>query len=217
MLSGVAMADSVKFYGGDFDGQNGLSDERGNPVNDAWVFDDFNWAGGTLTKVFGNYLSNVATITGMEFEIRSGVSAGNGGTLVASGGGSFTWGVTGAGGFGLAQYTGVLDVSDFNLAAGTYFLAVHPIFDDSGRAFLATTGGANSVGTPIANGNAFFRSTFFNSYYDTMPNILGNEADFSQGVYGLTMVPLPPAALAGGATLAGLAGFRAVRRRATKA
>lgn len=217
-VCGIAHAGNVQFYGGDADGRSGLADENGGIVNDAWVFDDFNWGGGTVEALFGNYYTDTGAINGMEFEIRSSVSAGNGGTLVAFGSTSaFTWLDTGFDAFGLDLYRGDADVADFGLAAGTYHMAVRPVFTAQARAFLATTGGANSVGSPIGNGNSFFNSTFFAQNFADVSVVLtgapGEIYDFSQGVIGDRghVVPLPTTAGLGAAGLA-LVGLR--RRRA---
>src|SRR5689334_8096299 len=69
------------WYNGDFDGNSGLANERDAIVSDSRIYDDFiipvgqTW---TLTSVFSNNLSALNT-TNMDWEIRQGVSAGNGG------------------------------------------------------------------------------------------------------------------------------------------
>lgn len=99
LATSLASAGTVKYYGGDPDDVSGLLDIR-SAISDALVFDDFNWSGGGVDRLFGNYSSNANVfanaVVAMEFEIRSGVSAGSGGTLVASGSTTnFTWVDTG--------------------------------------------------------------------------------------------------------------------------
>lgn len=211
---GAAQAGSVQYYGGDIAGWFGVSAERGGAVNDAWIFDDFAWGGGTVEALFANYLTDTMTISSMEFEIRSGVSAGNGGTLVASGSTTtFTWADIGDAWPGFEIYRGDADVADFALAAGIYHLAVRPVFASYTRAYLGTTIGANSVGGPIANDNSFFNSTYFvANFQDTNAVLLEGTWDFSQGVIGERggqghIVPLPTTAGLGAAGLA-LVGLR---------
>ncbi len=208
-LVAFAGSASAQFYGGDFDGRNGLTDEFNTLVTDAWTFDDFNWSGGMVTSIFANYLSDQSKMNGFQYEIRQGVSQGNGGTLIASGdtNGSFTWTNTGPGGFGFPQFTLDADVPDFNLGSGTYFLGIRPKGNGQGRAFIETTSGANSVGSPIANGNTFLHSpTFFGLNYEPWANLLGGGTwDVSQG---LRAIPSAPTA----ATLA-LGGLFMARRR----
>ena len=207
----LAGAASAQFYGGDFDGRNGLSDEFNTIVSDAWTFDDFDWSGGNVTSLFGNYLSDQGSVAGYQYEIRQGITEGNGGSLIASGDtdGSFSWSNTGPGGFGFPQMTLDADIADFNLAPGTYFLGLRPKGNTPGvgRAFIETTSGQNSVGTPIANGNTFLHSpNFFGLNYTNWETQLGpGPWDVSQGVRG---IPAP-----GVAALMGLAGLTAGRRR----
>lgn len=207
--AGTANAGNITaFYGGDLDGRNGLADEFNTVVSDAYVFDDFRWNGGTVCQLFGNYLSDLTQVAGFQYEIRSGLGLGNGGTLVASGdtNGARTWAPTGRTAFGFREYNLNADVPDFNLPAGTYHLGIRPKGNGSGRAFMSTTSGANSVGGPIGNGNAFFQSTFFGVNYGRVEDQLGTGPwDFSQGV---RTIPAP-----GAAALLGLGALAAGRRR----
>lgn len=207
-LGGVAAADSVKYYGGDLD-DIFFPDQNGGGFTSAWIYEDFQWDGGAVTRMFANYLSNSDSIVGMEFEIRSGMSDGDGGTLVASGGGTSLWTNTGA-----DMYRGDLDMADFNLAAGTYMLGLRPIFEGGtdSVAYLGYTFGTNSVGSS-GSGSWFVHAPDYGPNYFDCVAIFG-ELNWSQGIYGVELVPLPPAAWAGMTTLAGLAGFRVVRRRA---
>src|SRR5207245_7615475 len=75
------------WYNGDFNGVNGLANERNTIVTQAAVYDDFNVTaplGWHVTAVFSDNLMST-TITGADWEIRTGLSAGNAGTLIASG------------------------------------------------------------------------------------------------------------------------------------
>ena len=78
---------SVLWYNGDFNGVNGLANEQNTNVTQAAVYDNFvvtDAGGWDITSVFSDNLANTV-ITGAAWEIRTGVSEGNGGTLVASG------------------------------------------------------------------------------------------------------------------------------------
>jgi hypothetical protein len=221
LATSLASARTVKYYGGDPDDVSGLLDIR-SAISDALVFDDFNWSGGGVDRLFGNYSSNANAfanaVVAMEFEIRSGVSAGSGGTLVASGSTTnFTWVDTGVDYLGSDGFRGTADVNNFNLAAGTYFLALRPVFSVPSSSvpfsYLLSTNGTNSVGTPIGNGNSFFQSTggsagLFNYQPADADDLLGTGTwDFSQG---LEMIPLPTGAAMG---LAGIAMVGLRRRR----
>ena len=79
----------ILWYNGDWNGVNGLANEENTAIGEgefASVYDDFNVPSGgwTLTSVFSDNLS-FTHITGATWEIRQGISEGNGGTLIASG------------------------------------------------------------------------------------------------------------------------------------
>jgi hypothetical protein len=159
----------------------------------ASVYDNFvvtNPAGWDIAAVFSDDLSSTV-ITGASWEIRSGVSSGNGGTLVASGS-TLTPTVTptGRSGFGFTEYqvkvTG-LNVHLPQLPAGQfYWLNVTVIGNGTGRAFDSDTSGLNAVGTPPGNDmNAFFNSTdFAANFLPTSDPTIDQPSDFSMGVLG---------------------------------
>src|SRR5204862_127440 len=77
------------WYNGDFNGANALANEENTSLGSgqfASVYDNFivpSGPGWTVTSVFSDNLSST-NITGAAWEIRQGVSEGNGGTLIAS-------------------------------------------------------------------------------------------------------------------------------------
>ncbi|MBA3727440.1 MAG: hypothetical protein H0W86_13665, partial [Armatimonadetes bacterium] len=83
----VTGASIAQFYGGDFDGRSGLVIWW-----DAYVYDDFDVddIGWTVTSIYANCLTHLPSFNSMNWEIRSGISEGNGGTLMASGSGPIT-------------------------------------------------------------------------------------------------------------------------------
>jgi hypothetical protein len=135
------------------------------------------------------------TVTAADWEIRSGVSEGNAGTLIASGTTNApTVMPTGRCGFGLCEY--MVEVTGLNvflpmLPSGQhYWLNVTPVGNGTGRSFNSTTSGTNCVGTPCGNDqNAFFNSTFFGAFF-TSTMTEGQPYDYSNGVIG-TVVPEP--------------------------
>src|SRR5205814_3097354 len=152
----------------------------------ASVYDDFNVPspGWSVTAVFSDNLSST-TVTGALWEIRQGISEGNGGTLIASGM-TMTPVVTptGRSGFGFTEYMVEVIGLNVSLAPGTYWLNVTPIGNLTGRSFDSTTSGTNCVGTPCGNNmNAFFNSNFFGANFTSAAN-LGQPYDFSMGVNG---------------------------------
>jgi hypothetical protein len=189
--SGAALPNSY-WYNGDFNGTNGLSSEYNTIVSQANTYDDFNVTSNiTVTGVYSNELLTAGFIqNGAEWEIRSGVSGGNAGTLVA--GGSIapaTYTANGQDGFGLFGYFVQVSGLNVSLAPGTYYLTVAANDSGAGRAFNSTTSGAGCVGTPCGNnGNSWFNSTFFGTFYGAASDQLGTSpADFSMGV----IVPEP--------------------------
>ena len=219
----AASAGIVEFYGGDFDGRNAVGNYTLRNVSNVVVaeqkvYDDFTHSSTvSIAAVFGNFMTNAASrtaTTGFAFEIRSGVSSGNGGTLVASGSASsgFSWTATGRSGFGFQEYRLDADIADLNLAAGTYHLNIRPLITSSAGVVLelSTTSGANGIGSPLNNRNAFL--TYAGGSFAPMASVAG-AYDFSQGV---TLVPLPAALAAGLPALLGI-GLLAARRRRTAA
>jgi hypothetical protein len=208
-IAGLATAASAQWYNGDANRVNGLSAESNTGLGDTFTFDDFDHGGGTITDIYGNFYSSTG-ITGYIYEIRSGVSNGFGGTLHASGNantdGPYSKVPNGWNDFGFTGYTISADINDVNLPAGTYFLALSEVGNGGGRAFVQTTSGANSVGTPGGNNdNSFFNSSFFGINYGPARDQLGtNPTDFSYGVN----VPAPASV-----ALLGLGALVARRRR----
>ncbi len=178
------------WYNGDFDGVNGLANERDTSLGSgqyASVYDDFNVtdeAGWDVNEVYSHNLENT-NITGATWEIRQGITEGNGGTLIASGM-TATPVVTqvGPGGFGFLEFEVKVIGVNVHLAPGTYHLNVTPTGDLTGRSFDSTTVGVNCIGTPCGNNqNAFFDSNFFGAVFTDTANE-GQPYDFSMGVNG---------------------------------
>ena len=215
-LAGTAFAQlgpepGSEFYGGDPSAVNGFSDEYNTNVTDSYFFDDFKHNGGNITALYGDWISDFdgSLVTGYQYEIRSGMSANDGGTLVASGdtGGAWSYDPTGFGYFSRTAYRLYADIADITLPAGTYHMALRPKGSGSGfgQAFVLAAGGAQAVGDPIGNGNGYFHSGYFGYNYEPADNVFG--AGPWDGVYGV-VVPAPSAL-----ALIGLGGLVAVRRR----
>jgi hypothetical protein len=182
------------WYNGDFDGRNGLANEANLLVSDARTYDNFIVPTGSTWDVLGVFSHDLMdyTATTANWEIRSGVSVGNGGTLVASGANSpATQTATGNSGFGYLEYEIAVSGLNIVLPAGEYWLNVTPIGTGFGQSFVSTTSGANAIGLPMGNdGNGFFDSTYFGYHFADPqdPGLLGPGTwDFSMGVRGNAM------------------------------
>jgi hypothetical protein len=177
------------WYNGDYNGFNALANEDNTSLGEgafASVYDDFNVPSGgwTLTSVFSDNFENT-NVTGATWEIRQGISEGNGGTLIASGM-TMTPVVTLIECIEFCEYRIEVIGLNVSLAEGHYWLNVTPIGDLTGRSFDSNTSGANCVGTPCGNNqNAFFDSNFFVANFTSTSNY-GNPYDFSMGVNGTT-------------------------------
>ena len=195
-----ASGGSVLWYNGDMDGRDAWTNQTG--AADGLVYDDFIVPTGstfTITGVFSNdAMYNPGAASTAYWEIRSGVSAGNGGTLLGSGDSTDTLTSTGqnflVGGLAIPIYQNLVQVPTITLGAGTYWLAVAPDVSNQ-NSYIVTTSGANAIGTPPGNdGNSYFSSTFFSmSFVPTSDPALEGPGtwDYSMGVVGTATVVIP--------------------------
>jgi hypothetical protein len=116
--------------------------------------------GWTVEEVFSNDAVDFSTAQA-EWEIRSGMSNGNGGTVVASGTSAATQTSTGlVASNGLTIYTIAVNGLSIALTPGTYWLTVAPVGSpDSG---IVGTNGANSVDAGGTSNIANFPAIGFN-------------------------------------------------------
>jgi hypothetical protein len=213
------------WYNGDWNGVDAVANERNTAVTQAAVYDDFDVTaplGWHVTALFSDNFSNTG-ITAADYEIRTGVSEGNAGTLVASGTtDSPVITLTGRSGFGFGQES-MIEVTGLNIflpmlpSGQHYWLNVTPVGDGLGRSLNSTTSGFHCVGAPCGDDdNAFFNSTFYGAYFTNTLNLCSECHDFSMGVIG-TVVPEPPlwTMMALGAVV--LIGVQRLRRSRKKA
>jgi hypothetical protein len=160
----------AQFFGGYADGVTAVP--TGNNAFGTFnrlVYDDFTFdlAGDIIT--FGMIgMNNTGSPGGMYYEIRSGVSVGNGGTLLFSG-------ITGNGIFlplpvdgsvgtppmgASGQYVRFIAGTGIpiHLDPGTYWIGLAPV-EGFGSLDVTSTQGLGAVGHPINNGNAFYFET----------------------------------------------------------
>lgn len=208
-VAGLAQANGVLYYGGDHDGIDALSSERNTMIAGSMTYDNFvvDGPGWRIDSVFAHFMSDLSSVQGIEWEIRSQVASGDGGNLVAQGSGDGSWTWTGNEWFGLNEYRAEIGVAGLELAAGEYWLGVRVVGNGGGRAYLATTDGGNGFG-PLHDGRSYFDSPFFGIDFMPVSDLLGTDYDFSVGVVG-DVVPEPASMLA----LSGALGLLAARRR----
>ena len=203
------------FYGGDFDpnnpNANGLANENdaivgGSPYGAA-VYQNFVIANNhqwQVSGLFTNQVTNQAPPANAYWEIRSGLSEGNGGLLLASGTAADS-----------VMTNGVVSTNTVAanalLTAGTYWFAVVPQApNDANRSFTGNTFGLGAIGTQISD-QQFWNSSFFMANFTNADNE-GVFPAFSQGVLGRDMsVPEPSSLIRLGSGVLGLAGV--LRRR----
>ncbi len=205
------------------------------------VYDEFivpQYEKWTITNVYSDnqfvFLTSTATTlpTSAAWSILSGVSVGNGGTVVASG-------TSAASATALAETPGYYYAdapyqvtanlaTSVVLTAGTYWLAVSPV-DPNGyledSSYIETTSGANSVGMPKGNdGMSYVTNTLpaaegGMNFTPTTTALDGDgdgpKIDFAMGVLGTKVVPEPSTlSLAG---IASVIGVFVMRRRSRRA
>lgn len=201
-------------YQGNFDGINGLVNEvnSGSGVT-ALTYDNFIVPAGQTWDVTGLFSNNLADISWNSafWDIRKGVSAGNGGTDIASGSAAATDTATGRSGFGFTEYQAMVSGLNIELTAGTYWLAVSPISSNGGgEAFVSTTSGAGGINNDLS-GNSYLESAYFGANYERSSDFFSgyDTPGFSMGVVGTVGGGTPEPAsfllIAGGLGLIGIA------------
>jgi hypothetical protein len=179
----------------------------------AFVYDDFivpvSSGGWIITGLSGT--DNGTTPPNAIWWIRSGMSVGNPGVLIASGTSPATSILTGNVYNGFPEFTLQVTGLRIFLPPGTYWLGLAP--DNPGFVtFASGTNGAGAIGQPPGNNG--------NSFYDNNGNIVaasdffgGNTTDFSLGVVGSAVVPEPTTSVL---ALVGLLIFAAIGLRCRK-
>jgi hypothetical protein len=202
------LCDPCMFYSGDLNPADfnaaGFSDENTLLIPGSSTYGAFNpLSTVTVTGVLVNVQAdaNFDPLTA-SYDIRSGVSEGNGGTSLASGSGAATVAATGRNFFGLNEYTVLVQLSaPLTLNPGIYWVNATPnctagATDGSclvGRFFVSnTTQKTNNIsGQYQPAHSAFLNSPFFGfSWANWCDPSLGLNSHQCSGVsYGLTGTP----------------------------
>ncbi|AMV37641.1 hypothetical protein [Planctomyces sp. SH-PL62] len=204
-LAGRADAGNVLWYNGDNPDIGGATVNEVAPnIGSLNTYDDFivtDSAGWTIERIWSNNQIKVTGVTEASWSIRTGVSPGNGGTIVASGTSAATQVATGRTGgvTGYLEYTIEVAGLSIYLDPGTYWLSVSPLVErdpagDFGGVYLAynsATLGDNAVGTPPGTGDdGLFNSAFLSHNFAAFGN---NYSMGVAGVVGGASVPEPSA------------------------
>jgi RHS repeat-associated protein len=192
------------FYGGDFNGFNGLANEQKTLVTDAHVYDDFHIFYPEVYHITGLFSRNLmdTTATGANVRIlgpgyaQAGLVDGGLPQAYQALNLPVTVTPTGFSGFGYTEYQVLVNIPTLDLPPGHYYFDVQPIGNGTGRSFESTTSGANGVGYPINNDDSWFSSSFFGvTWGDAADQVGGSSADFSAGLFGTSTTqgnPPPP-------------------------
>jgi hypothetical protein len=202
MLAAATGRATTLWYDGDGSstpgGGGGTANEEDTSASQSNIYDDFIVPAGqtwTISSVFSNDLMNFTGITSADWEIREGLSAGNSGTLLASGTSTASQTATGRTGTSpFIEYTIQVNSLDVVLTAGTYWLTVAPIGSGSGNSYMSFSVGTNAVGSSTAN-DAFWNSSTFGKTYSA------EAVNYSEGVLGTASVPEPGSLALGGSGL----------------
>lgn len=222
LLFAATPAKAQLWYNGNWNGTIMLADERNTAFLDSRVYDNF-WVVGSsweISSIFGEFVSTINP-TQAYWEIRTGVSVGNGGTLLYSGTDNITWLATGRSGYGFNEYRATISGLNLLLPADLYWITIAPIGSGAGRSYLSGTDGANGV-NPVIDGNSYWDSQSFGKNFASTSPPLAASANFAYGIDGsigqetvleTTTVAPEPGSLILMATGLGLVGLGVLRRR----
>lgn len=199
----VVRADTTLWYNGDLPSYGGGTlNEQASNYGVSVVYDDFTVddpAGWVIDSLWSNDAMQITGVNQASWSIRSGMSVGNGGTVVSSGVGFATQISTGRfnPAIGFPEYCIQIIGLDITLSPGTYWLSVAPLVGGDSvvggkfSSYLSRTSGANAIGTPPGNdGNSLFDDPSIGYNYRPVYMI----DDYSMGMSG-SVVPEPSCAL----------------------
>lgn len=199
-----ALCNPCAFYGGDLDISNfnaaGLSDENTLLIPGSSTYGEVNVPAGMTASIKG-ILFNIQASAAFDpmqasYDIRTGVSEGNGGTSIASGTSRIRVQATGRNFLGLNEYTILAQFSPITLTTGSYWFNVTPMCTNTldgscsvFRHFVSnTTGEANAVNPGLQpRHEMFLNSSYFGfTWANWCDSTLGlNQAQCAALSFGL--------------------------------
>jgi hypothetical protein len=193
------------FHGGSPDGRAYLESGINTAVEDARIYDNFQYQG-VVSWVFGNFAIDKPAVSQLYYEFRQNVGPGDGGDLIASG--TVTASVLK---LGFKDWKIYGDIPKLTLTLGEYWFTVTPVGDPDRHYYLPTTSGHNGIGEPLGDGNTFYDSKTFGADFDPTTDWLGDDTwDFSMGFGNNEGSPEPATFIA---ILGGLGLTALLRRR----
>jgi hypothetical protein len=216
-------ADFVLAYGGD------PTTNAGATVNELttnhglkYAYDQFTVTSPTgwdVDRVWSNDAMKITGVTQAVWEIRTGMSPGNGGTLVASGTSTATQTATGLTGTTVPYPIYDIQVANLfvHLDPGTYWLTVAPVVgSDPVSSGMYDSYQVGTTGTNSVSGFSTSKTGLLNDPSDSL-NYISTSDDYSMGLGGsVSAVPEPSSIRMvglGGTLLASGIGLRAGRAR----
>ena len=183
----MPLSATTLWYNGDAAETGGLAESFYVPPYESRWFEDFvvtSSTGWTVQSVWASHAfldtGEPIIVTSAKWEIRTGITPGNEGTVVAGGSASATLTATGQYFFGAPEYRIEVTGLSVNLGPGVYWLSVTPESDDLGRVgatFINATLGANAVGTGTPDNAFVYSPTYSGNYWDI-------DFDLSLGITG---------------------------------
>lgn len=199
-LAGLSRSQPIPFYAGNpIVSATGLSCEQSGLVTDARVYEQFTIpVASSYNQIYGNFMITPGyTVTQAYWEIRVGVSPGNGGILIIAGispvtislgptilAGNYPFQPLMGTGMSFKATTKVLvNTGGFVLAPGTYQFTLVPMSGGNvGRCYSLSTNGAGGVGNGVGDGISYYDSSFWGYSWLDAQTAFGGPKDFSLGI-----------------------------------
>ena len=199
------------WYNGDSSNNGGNNNVMGGIVGTWEVFEEFTISGPKPVQITTIWSNNTNFNPGeppsqAQWSIRTGMSPGDGGTVLYGNTSSVTVTPTGRVNLGETEYMVAVTNLSVVLPPGQYWLNVTPVFADESEPIISETQGLNAVGMPTgADGLSLWETPF--------QDFVNPNRAFSMGV-GTTATPEPSSlTLLGMAFVSFAALFRWFRRK----